>query len=217
MIDNRDFFKALDKIYLAPVSIRRIFLLLTRLHYQTADNFGEMKEQMKNYIWSSKTDECKVLIDLDFHYDPKNLGKRPAIFVGLDDVEYKRIALDNHAYFSYDTSGQHLIKTAQTKVIIRHIADSPDDAMTMENLTCQFFLGLQPVIRDTLPQVLEYDVVASKSSRPFEKTSQQAEQRFVSDTIIAFSYVSAWMVTFESHRIKKISFEQCLAECQAGV
>jgi hypothetical protein len=213
MIDNREFFKALDKIHLAPVTIRRIFLLLTRLHYSSPENFGPLKEQMKDYLWHKEPGKGKLHIDFDTKYDPKQLDQKPAIFIGLDDIEYKKIVLNNHARFTYDTAGEHLIKTAQTKVIIRHVADSADEAMTLENLTCQFFLGIQPIIRDTLPEVLEYDVIASKSSRPFEKASQQPEQRFVSDTIIALSYVSAWMVTFESHRIKKISFEQCLAEC----
>ena len=213
MIDNREFFRAIDRIHLTPVTIRRIFLLLVRLHYSNSSNYGPMAKQMAPYIWSADPNKCAVQIDYDYNYDAANMDKKPAIFVGLDDVEYKRVVLENHAKFTYDLAGQHLIKTASTKIIVRHIGSSPDEALTLENLTCQFLLGIQPIIRDTLPQVLEYDVVGSKSSRPFEKNSQQAQQRFISDTIVAFSYNSAWMVEFESHRIKTISWQQCLAEC----
>ena len=213
MIDNRAFFAALNKIQLTPVTVRGIFLLLVRLHYSSTENYGPMKEKLKNYIWSKDPSKSTITATYDYDYDPAALDKKPAIFVGLDDIEYKKIVTGNHSHHTYDRAGEHLVKTACTKVIIRHIGSSPDEALTLENLTCQFFLGLQPIIRDTLPQVMEYDVVGSKSSRPFEKNSQQAQQRFISDTIIAFSFNSAWLVQFESHRIKTISFEQCLAEC----
>jgi len=213
MIDNRAFFDAIDKIQLTPVTIRNIFLLLTRLHYSTPENYGPMKKKLQQYVWSSDPKVRTIHIAQDYEYDAGKLDKVPAIFVGLDDIEYKKVVTGNHNKFSYDRSGEHLVKTASTKVIIRHIGNSADEAMTLENLTVQFFLGLQPIIRDTLPQVMEYDVLGSKSSRPFEKTSQQADQRFISDTIIAFGYNSAWLVRFESHRIKTIDWETCLAEC----
>ena len=213
MIDNRDFFREIAKLELTPVTIRRIVLLLVRLHYSTSKNFGKLSEQMKDYVWNEDPLKRKLQTDYDYNYDAKNLDKKPAIYIGLDDIDYKKTVLENHNKFSYDLSGQHLIKTASTKIIIRHVGTSADEALTLENLTAQFFLGIQPMIRETLPQVLEYEVLRSTSSKPFERTSTQALQEFISDTILAFSYNSAWMVSFESHRIKTISFSQCLAEC----
>jgi hypothetical protein len=213
MTSTLNFFESLTKLTLTPVTIRRIFLLLTRLHYSTPDNYGPLKDKLSPFVWSAAKAKSTMHIDYDYNYDPSALDERPAIFVGIDDIEYRKVVIANSGNPTESRSGQYYTKTGGTKIILRHISKSPDEVLALGDLSSQFFMGITPMIRDTLSnRILEYEVVGLKSSRPFEKTSQQADQHFMSDLIIAFSYNATWLVEFESHRIKTYSFQQCLAE-----
>jgi hypothetical protein len=215
MKDNFQLIDELSRLVLTPVTIRRIFLLLTRLHYSTNENYGILKEKLKDFTWNPK--DGKLHIDYDYNYDPAQLDKRPAIFVGRDDIQYTKVVTGDHSGHSEDRSGEQFTKTAKTSVILRHIAKSPDESETLADLSSQFFMGITPMIRDSLQgKILEYEVIGLKSSRPFERTSQQADQHFMSDLIIGLAYNSIWMTSFESHRIKTITFKESLAEFQAS-
>lgn len=213
LADNHTLLHDLFQLNLTPVSIRRIFLLLTRLHYSTSAHYGELSKLLKDYVWSADRQISSMHIDYDYNYDPSALDERPAIFVGLDDVVYNKSVLANSAGFNETRSGQHFVKLGGTKVILRHISKSPDDVLAMSDLSSQFFMGIQPMIRDALRnQVMEYEVVGLKSSRPFDGNSHAADQHFISDLIIALSYNATWLTEFESHRIKTITFTQSIAE-----
>jgi hypothetical protein len=216
MTNNFAIINEMSKLVLTPVTIRRIFLLLTRLHYSDNANYGKFKEVFANFIWHKDEKLRKLQIDYDYHYDPKNLDRRPAIFVGLDDIRFNKVVIGNRSGDSEDRSGEEFTKTASTNVIIRHIGKTADEAPALADLSSQFFMGITPMIHDSLRgKILEYDVIGLKSSRPFERSSEQADQNFCSDLIIALSYNSIWMTSFESHRIKTISFQTSLAELSA--
>jgi len=211
------FLQNLARITLTPVTIRRIFLLLTRLHYSTPDNYGVLKPKFERYVWHKETKLSTVHVEFDYKYNPAALDDRPSIWVGLDDINFKKVVLNNEGKPTETRSGQGSIKVASTAIIVRHVSKSADEVLALADLSCQFFMGIQPMIRDALGQlVLEYDVMTCKSSRPFEKTSQQADQHFVSDLIIAFSYNHTWMTEFESHRIKTITFKQSIDSLSAN-
>lgn len=200
-------------VQLTPVTLRSIFLLLTRLHYSDPENYGLLKKKFANYIWSKDEKTRTLHIDFDYNYDAKNLERRPAIFVGLDDINFSKTSIGNHGSFTEDRSGESFVKTANTLIIFRHVSKSPDESLALADMTAQFYLGITPMIRDTMnTRVLQYEVTSIKSSRPFEKQSQEADQDFISDVIVAFSYNAVWLTKIESHRIKRITYEQSLAE-----
>ena len=213
--DSIKFFEGLSKMVLTPVTIRRIFLLLTRMHYSTPDNYGQLKKALEKFIWHPHKKDGTIYIAYDYEYDAQNLDERPAIFVGLDDIIFQKVAIDNAGQVTETRSGQNYVKVANTKVIIRHVSKSPDEVLAMADLSSQFFMGIRPMIRDALGRrLLEYDVLAIKSSRPFERNSTQADQHFMSDVIVAFSYNESWLTEMESHVIKTITWETCLATLQ---
>jgi hypothetical protein len=214
VIDNAKFFQDLvGRLVLTPVTLRRVFVLLTRLHYSDPANYGEFSKRFENFIWSADPKIRQLHIDYDYNYNPAAIDRRPAIYVGTDDLEYRKTVLDNHNQCTPDRSGELKNKVAVTKIIIRHIGATADETLAMADLSAQFFMGIGSMMKDALGQrLMEYEVVGVKSSRPFEKSGEQADQNFIADLLISFAYNAVWLIKYESHRIKTITLEQSIAE-----
>lgn len=215
--DGNALFRELSKFVLTPITLRRMFLLLTRIHYSSSDNYGEFKSLLVDYIWNRDTKLCKLFVDFDYNFDPQNMDRRPAIYVGLDDINFQKAVVDDHVKHSYDRSTEEFIKYGHTNVIVRHIGKTADESLLLSDLSSEFFMGIKSMIHDSFPRITSYDVQAIKSSRPFAMTSQEASAQFISDLIISISFNAMWQIEFESHRIKTITLEQCLAEMPTKV
>src|SRR5882672_1429329 len=102
---NQTLLEGFSNLILGPVSLRRIFLLLTRIHYSDPAHYGEFKDKMAKFVWSQDDTKRKLFIDYDYNYRPTNLEQRPAVFVGVDDVTYRRVVIDNARNVTEDNSG----------------------------------------------------------------------------------------------------------------
>ncbi len=191
-----------------PLVVRQIFLMMTRAHYIDPEHFGPRKDKMLQFVWS-KEKESKLLIDYDFNYKEDSQEKRPAIFVGTDDYAFSRKVSDNHKSANDDRSGMQSIKRASTNVIIRHVADSPEDALILGDMTGQFFRGIQPFLMESWQKsgAVSIEVQRLATSKPFQKRSEQANQKFMADLVINLIFDDLWWHFTESHRLKTFSFQ----------
>lgn len=205
----------LANIALSPVTIRGIFLLLTRIHWSNPDHYGSMKPKLKNMIWAKDSKVRTVLVDYDYNYDPAKLDQRPAIFVGTTDFDFRKVVVDNRRSNTDDNSGEDYANIATTNVIIRHIGKSPDESWTMADLSSQFFLGMRKLIQERL-KVHAFEAVKLVASRPFERATQQADQQFIVDLILNLQYNAVWLIVREGHRLKTVTYKQSLDEYSAS-
>ncbi len=206
-----DVFSQFARIQPTMVSLRRMFLLLTRAHFSDNAHYGGFKDQLAKYVWHRETRQSGLWIDFDYHLDAKKLEQRPAIFVGTDDITYKQVVTDNRKGTTADNSGKEFVTVGNTTVILRHISSTPDDALTLCELSTQFYLGIRPLMQERVG-FRSYHVAAQKSSRPFDRAPQQADQQFTADLIIALEFNAIWLAVEESHRIKTISFSASQTE-----
>lgn len=197
----------LGNVGLNPVSIRGIFLMLTRIHWSDPDNYGTMKHKLGGMVWSKNVEKSKVFIDYDYNYNPEEIGKRPALFVGTGDFGFRKVAVDNLRSRSEDRATDDYVMVTETNVIIRHIGKTPDESLAMGDLTSQFFLGMRKLLQDRL-KVHGFDIIKLASSRPFESPSQKADSQFVVDLIMSLQYNSVWLITREGHRLKTVRIKQ---------
>lgn len=209
-IRKADVFTGFGHQIVTPITTRRMYLLLTRSHYSDSAHFGQWKEKLDNYVWSKHPKLSKIDIQLDFQYQAKRQDERPAIFVGCDDFIYHPTVVDNFKNMSPDNSGTGYVTIGETNVIIRHIAASPDEAMTLCEVTAQFFLGIRPLMQQKV-RYRSYNVKAQKTSRPFERAVVDPDQQFISDLLINITFNALWLSVQESHRIKTINFESSLS------
>lgn len=196
-------FTDIAKVRITPTTARRIFLLLTRSHFSDPAHYGTVKEKLKNYVYSDDPAKCTLFIDLDYEYDATKLDRRPAIFVGTDDFSYNQIVTNNSSGNTADNSGENFNVNGKTRIIIRHIAASPDDALQLGEQTHDFFNGIRKLIQQHI-RPKQYLVDSQQTSKPFERAGQQADQQFISDVTIALQFDDAWTTLVESHRVKNI-------------
>lgn len=210
--ENAALLDGLADLRLGQVALRRIFLLLTRLHYSTPDNYGDHKAALQELVWSQDDLKRKLHIDYDYHYTPTKLEQRPAIFVGTDDVAFKRVILDNFRNVTEDNSGTSSSYVASTTVIARHISGTPDEAMALGELSADFYLGIRQMIKERM-RVHSFDISGIRSAKPFSRQPEQPDQMFACDLIMPISWIWDWTTTRESHRIKTIGFKEAVESC----
>lgn len=205
----------LSQIALTPLTIRSIFLMLTRIHWSDPDNFGSLKPKLVNFVWSRDEKQRTVNIDYDYNYDENVMSQRPSIFVGTSDFDFLRVVVDNRRGISEDRSTEDYVKLASTNIILRHIGKTPDESWTMADLTTQFFLGMRKMLQEQL-KVHAFEATKLVASKPFERAANQANSQFIVDLLLSLQYNAAWLIVREGHRLKTVTYKQCLAEFSAA-
>lgn len=202
--------RSLGRLPKSPTNLRKMFLLLTRMHYSAPENFGELADLLKNYVW--KAEEPRGLdVLLDFDFDRSKARTVPAIFVGMTDFIYSRRVLDNHKEFTDDRAGRMQVKSVGTTVVLRHTSASADEAFNLADLTAQFYLGAQDMMREQAG-FAQFEVQNLLQPKIFNRSPEQSYQQFEADVILGLQFTATWWTFTESHRIKQITFKQSLAE-----
>jgi hypothetical protein len=194
-----------QKPQLDPVSLRRIFLLLTRNHFASPeDNFGGVPTAFKKFKYSDDPKEKTVHVDLDYLYKENDTERRPAVFVGVGDFDFETVVLDHYADKSEDNATTEYVNMASTQIVLSHVALSPDEASMLGTISASFYLGIRPAIKNALG-TSEFDVKKLTKAKPI-KGPDAADTQFRSDLIISLRWDNTWETHTESHRVKKISF-----------
>lgn len=194
-----------------PVSTRRAFQLLTRLHFSNNAHFGQWKERMGEFVWT-KEENTKLFIDLDFNYDPRSLDRAPAIYVGTDKFSYTQSVVGDVKGVSEDRAGTEYYSAGSTTVIIRHVGKTADEAFALAELSDTFYRGIKKMMLEKA-KLTRYFVRDILSSQPFGPASpEEADKLFKVDLIIEIGFNDVWLSVQESHLVKTISFKHCLAE-----
>lgn len=187
------------------LSIRRVFLLFTRVNWSDAKNYGRLAKQFQGFIWNINPEKSTLAVDLDYDFDSSKLEKRPAIFVGTDDVIYTKKVIDSNVRLNKDGSGQEYVYIGSTNVIIRHVGKTADESLAMCDLSRNFFKGLRKMMMEN-GMLSTYEVPRVTTSKPFQRSATQADQQFEADLLISISFNDPWTIFRESHRITHINF-----------
>lgn len=207
--ENQTLLESFGNLILGPVSLRRVFLLLTRLHYSDPAHYGEYTRNLSQFVWSPDDSKRTLFIDYDYNYRPTKLEQRPAVFVGLNDFGYRRVALDNARSVIEDNSGTSSSYIAETSLIIRHISLTPDEALALGEMTAVFFAGIRQLLK-TRMKLHSFDLAQLNSTKVFMRQAEEPDQQFVCDTIMKVSFVFDWTTLWESHRVKTVSLTEAV-------
>jgi hypothetical protein len=211
-------FAVLDGLYqieLSPITIRGIFLLLTRLHYSTPDNYGNLREQLRRFVWSKNQKETALLIELDYEYNPKPAdasGQRPAIYVGTNDYVFAQAVINSLMDRTDNRAGTNFTSNVKVEVILRHVGKTPDEALALSTLSKKFYQGIRTLLQEKL-RVKTFDIARIATSRPFERTSVQPDQQFMSDLVMNLVYEDSWTTIREGHILKTVGMETFKTIC----
>lgn len=190
---------------LTLTNLRAVVLLLLRTHFSDPDNFGTTKEELKCLTYDpDKVKESTLGIELGSVFDPKNPGPRPGIYVDFDGkASWDKKVLNNSAGSSEDNSVSNYVWLVKTNIIISHLADSIDLALTMAESSASLFLGLRPHLMQTL-DIASMEVTSLNFPKP---PAKDIERYFQVDLSISFIFNFHMSVNLESHRLKKFALE----------
>lgn len=204
---------AAENRFITPYSLRRMFLLLTRVHYSDSAHYGDMMppDRLGKFIYSKDPKLCTLPVLFDYNYSPKNSDAKPAIYVGTDDFEFLPKVVNNQQGANEDRSGMVYGKEEATHIIVRHTSGSPDETLMLGDLTSQFFLGIREKLQEEL-NFRSFDVQRLVTAKPFLRGPEEADTQFIVDLVMEVRFNAAWLTLRESHRIKTIGFRQAKDE-----
>jgi hypothetical protein len=202
-----------SKLVLGAVNLRRIFLLLTQLHFSDPKNYGAMEDELKNFVWNKDKTKSKLFIDLDYVYDPAKSDQFPGIYVGVGDIDFKKVLMGNHESYTPDNAGSKNILHGLTTIIIRHASLSPDEALALADLSFGYYTGIRELLMERM-KLKEFSIQKLSTPRFFHiDGTEKADKKYVADLIMNLAYDATWTTFRESHRIKKITFGQLTDHC----
>tara|TARA_B100000035_G_scaffold315210_1_gene334453 strand:+ start:2811 stop:3524 length:714 start_codon:yes stop_codon:yes gene_type:complete len=206
-LDTRSVLEKLGYSNMSPVELRRVFLLLTRACFSDTNNYGsfssaELKDPELKYSHDKYVKNLDV--ELDYVYDPEEINVRPIVYVGLDNISFKRNVIGDLAGVSEDASTFYYENESQTAVVFRHLSTSPDLSYSLADVTSNFFLGSIDLLREGLPGLLDFKIASiSKIQLP----DPDRERIFRVDVAFSLDFNFVWTTHTEDQRLTTIGFE----------
>lgn len=187
-----------------PVTLRRIFLLLTRNHYAQPSYFGDVPESFKKFKYTDDVKTTSVRVELDYNFDWESAQVPNAIFIGVGDVTTTKQVMDSFEQPNTDRSGRDNVDTDRVSVVISHLSKSADSALKMGVISKGFYQGMRQILKNKLG-LRGYSVAALTKPKPVKKGDEL--EYYQVDLVINLVINSAWQTSIESHRLKKINVE----------
>lgn len=195
---EEEFFETL-KLPLSPVTLRRIFLLMMRLHFSDPANYGGLRPMLGDLRYREENSDLSV--ELLSVFDPKNTDAAPGVYVGFQPFVFHKTGVNNYVGSSDDTSAQYFNMKCTTGLIVKHTAKTADLSSLLGEASAAFLFGLRPMLMARLC-LLQFDIETLSDVKQKEKAPERV---FESDLICTLAFNYAMTTNIESHRIKKIA------------
>ena len=184
------------------VQLRRIFLMLAREHFSDANNYYRV-EEMTPLVYHEEPAKRTLDVDLDYIYDPKEVDKKPAIYVGTGPVQFAKQVIDNYETASEDGAVRYHTSRGSVQIGISHISTEADLALQLGVQSLHFFAGIRHLLMGALPNILQYEVL--QLTQP-QMTGADKIRNFQVDLQISLQFNTDWATYMEGHRISDILF-----------
>lgn len=216
---------AISSIYqLDIVSLRQIFLLLTRNFYANPRAFAPcgtaVPTSFYNYTYSdalvdpNKSVADTLVIDLDYSSAVNSIDKidylktnnKPAIYINIKDFSFNRINVLNDVTKNLKDGTEQAVMSG-TKIIFSHYANTYDDAAQLSYLTTSYFTAMKDTLKSSL-KVLSFYPETMTSPVPaadVDDYESKSQKYFRSDAIFDMKFETNWRVIPEAVLIKKFS------------
>lgn len=205
------------------LTLRRIFLLLTRNFFSDSSNFNVAIQQdwLRNFSDYTYSDpvvdpdgEVASTIDIQatFQYADNasrmeylKEGQKPTIFINVGDFNYQNFnTIDNISKIVPDGSGSIQGYNIKCNVTFSCYALSYGDSAMMSQLVASFISGIRPMMLKKL-NLQEYK--ALQLTAPVCINPDDANKQFKSEFTLELTFENVYRAKVESLRIKSIGLE----------
>ena len=183
------------------VMLRRIFLLLTRVHWGDAENHYQQPNPFDCLVYSDEEKDSRLTVDLTDIYNEDETDNFPGVFVGFEGgFTLSKITQNYEAVASDDGSAEHRIVSWKGRLVIKHVHQSADIAMAMADSTFAYMMALRSSLMSRFP-IRQLDIVGVTD--PQNIKPQNARRFFKVDLVSDVEFTATVSINMESHRIKK--------------
>lgn len=203
-----EFFDYIGQISLDPVSLRRIFFILTKNLYSDTSHYGESNADFKKYLISNDPALNTLHIDYDYNDDPNKENATtnlPEIYVGIGDLKYSKKVLDKFYGRSEDNATTYFHDQVASQILIKHESTNPDDCLSLGHISTSFYNGIRKKLMGCM-RLLLFEVDTLSTVRLISEENEP-NRRYRVDLSINIVFNSTQDVSEESHRIKKIALD----------
>lgn len=183
---------------LDPVVLRNVFLQATRRLYAEPENYGSLRERLKNFRYHAEVAQSTLPVELDFEYNPVTLQPRHSVYVGVGAVGFSTTVLDHRADVSDDRAKITYTQSAATVLRLRFVAPAPDEALYLAVVASAYFMAMSRLFVQRLG-LSRFDLNELGEPRLLEKAPTRLfEVPFTANLAFNFNVVS----TLEGQRLK---------------
>lgn len=193
---------ALDGI-VNTVNLRRVFLLLTQMHFSTPANYGPLRKTLADLVWSPDVASRTLNIQLQHDFDERGVVNiLPSIFFGVGNTDFDNEVVAAEAGYNDDNSSHKIVMKATTVFQWVCVANTADLAGNIAETCFSFFANARPWLIKTLG--FRYFILKQIGQVILAKLPENREYYRV-DIRGTLDYNHVMSVSQESHRLKKVS------------
>jgi hypothetical protein len=184
------------------VNMRRIFLLMMRVHWSDSAHFGFFEEFLECDTYNYENPNEGLTVDLRETFNPENTDRFPGVFVGFyNGFTFEKKAIDDFHSRSDDRARTHRVKRSTGRLVVSHIHTSADIALSMAEIDAEFLFGIREALFNYLP-IKGFDV--TNIGEPV-KVGESPQRFYRVEVVAELTADFAVTTNIESHRIKKIA------------
>lgn len=182
------------------VMLRRIFLLLTRIHWSDGRNHYQEDVDFSCLTYSDTDSESKLSVELTDVYDDNDTDNFPGVFIGFQNgFKMSKQVLDYNAGSSEDNSVMYKTVTWDGILSIKHVHSSADTALAMADSTFVFLTAVrESMFRRFSIQKMDFENV----SPPARLEADKSNRFFSVDLTLSLQFTVTVNVNIEGHRLK---------------
>ena len=187
------------------VLMRRIFLLLTRIHWSDGNNHYQEDVNFDCLEYSDDPQESKLAVELTDVYDEDDTDNFPGIFVGFKNgYKLSKLMLNYDSSGSDDNSVERKLVSWKGQLALKHVHKSSDTATAMADSSFVFMMAVRETLMQHFP-VRQMDFVGV--SDPQKLDPEKSNRFFKVDLIIDIEFTVTVNINMESHRLKTWGLE----------
>lgn len=185
------------------VSLRRAFLMMLRVHWSDAENFGDSSDDLACLTYSDDKVDKQLEVTLNYLFDSKKTENFPAVILGFGNFVTQKNVLNNFAGLSSDYGSTYYALPTSTTMTVSHIHANPDVATAMAESTATFLMGTREPTMKRL-NLRRFDIAGISAVQPLEKLPARY---FNVEVTAQLDFNMAVTVNLEGHRLKKYGQE----------
>lgn len=199
-----ELWSALDALPTA-VNLRRVFLLLTQAHFAHADNFGLLKETLKDCIWNPDAEERQIHVALQSEFDPRGVfNTLPSVFFGFGDSNFEQEVVSGYAGHNDDNSAADYVMKAEASIQWVHCAHTDTMTGNLAETVFSLLAGARPWLIEKLGLRA---FMIGQLSMPVKVKMEGVEPYYRVDLRCTLHYNHVLTLSTESHRLKKVAHD----------